>query len=285
MNFDIGFFGLFDSPYCYENISISVDGDDFSACLSEREKIVIEKFWHKLKAERKDKVFSVQGGLGCLWYANNVLKFRPCDFKTYYAVTSSYACSLDERLSVNTYNSMRVGAVGVALKFGNQILACRRSPNVTHVRGMIDCSAAGLVMNDNGMDFKASAYQKLMAELGLEQDAVEIKGVTTIHTSRAPDFSGMVGFLAEAKVGFDSLKIKSDGGFYLVDIDNLPAFIVDHYCDKKDMNGDGAAVLLGCLARDSMISTIKWMEDLGKSFKFVRLDRSGYTERPVFEAS
>lgn len=276
----IQFFYKPENPVDYNTLKVEVKGNDLSDILNEEDRDIRNDIWGKLVKERGSKVFSRPGGLGCLTdISNNNLIFRPTDFMTYVATSTSYGTETE--LSQKVYDNMKISAVGGTLKLADDLVFIhRRSMNVTHARGMLDSSVAGLAhIDSNGkIDFQKALLEKLQRELKLKDEEIKKIQLTGLHNSYSPDFSGMVDFVIESSLEKGHLEERIDKDYfseYNVILQELvPWFVVYHYAVKEDMIGDGAANLLASCDHKTFLSIVGLLKQYGHKIEFGKLENS-----------
>ena len=177
---------------------------------------------------------------------------------------------------------MRILAVGAYLETGDgTILVHRRPSNATHAPNLIDSSCAGLCKIYDGGVIKPQTdlEEKMFRELGLKPSDATLLGVTNVHSSEAPDFSGMISFGLKTHLAPEELKPginpKTASGYFFVPKRQLVDFIIDKYTGTREMVGDGAAVLMGALDRDQFNYTVRQIKESGKRVEFGNLE-SGF---------
>jgi len=253
---------------------------DFSNSVSSEDCMTIDRIWGKVAAEKGGKVFSRPRILGTLCDTNTsidarIFAFRPTEFKTYLGVSLSYS---DNLLDPYVYDHMRVAAVGVAVKSAdNKVFIHRRSNDATHCGGYLDSSVAGFAFigNDDKLDFRKAVFEKLERELCVSESEVRSLGLTAVHSSYVPDFSGMFDFLVEINLDSGQLEERIKEIYTLehhfVDIAQLPDFVFKHYVESQDMANDGAFVLLASLEPDIFMEYRKKFIMHGKAVDFGKL--------------
>ncbi len=282
----IQFFYKPEKPVDYKDLRFQVAGSDFSDILTEEDRRIRNDIWGELVKEKKEKIFSRPGGLGCLVDTrDSVLTFRPTDFMTYVATSRSHA---RRSLSKQVYDNMRVSAVGGTLKLADSLVFIhRRSSNVTHAADKLDSSIAGLAhINEDGkIDFRKALFEKLQRELKIKEGEIKNLAVTGVHSSYDPDFSGMVDFAVETNLHARDIEERIDksyfGEHFFVPNDKLANFVFEHYAIEKDMIGDGCATILASLDHNvflGIVEKIRRQLDNG-IIQFGRLENGLYIQK------
>lgn len=276
--------------------------------LTEEDRKVIAIEWDKLVAEKGSKVFSTPGALATLYDTQNGhFTFRATEFKTYAAVSRTHA---ERPLSDLVYDNMRVAAVGCALLLADGTVYVHRRPkDATHVAGVLDSSFAGLAFTAHpeegvignypaesgwaNIKWLDSLHKKLEREMGMKPEDLTSLRVTGVHSSGAPDFSGMIDFIATTDLKKEDIEARVNKEahperFY-VKREDLQKFILKSYGGlvesesgyKKifttNMVGDGCATLLGVLTDKESFDTITKLQVIGgKSIRAGKLiERKG----------
>ncbi|HLD12130.1 MAG TPA: hypothetical protein VJB87_00885 [Candidatus Nanoarchaeia archaeon] len=261
-----------ESPTRLDDLVLEVKGDDFSACLTAEDYEVIAAEWPHILA-LNPKAVSFHQGLLCLKDtsrvgSDGVLEFCTTDFATY--VAASRTSERGRPLSSVVYDTMRVGAVGGAVYSVNDfVLVHKRPVTATHVADRRDASIAGLVRPDaeGNISMRSAFREKLTRELGLFSDEVddifeEKNGFsircTDVHSSSAPDCSGMVDAVIRVPLTQTELALRISPQ-YLVDVDwvhrnALPDYVVNHFLSRHGTSEalipDGVAALMSSLDAD-----------------------------------
>ncbi|MDO8563584.1 MAG: hypothetical protein Q7R87_01095 [Nanoarchaeota archaeon] len=268
----IEYFVKFKEPTPIEDIKTLIEGRDFSNFMSDRDKRVVNQEWARLKTENP-RVFS--GKFGCLYDSQNgIFRFMPTKFKDYVTISKTFE---HQSLSKKLYHNMRIGAVGAFLELKNgEIFVHRRSQKATHCAGFLDSSCAGLIQVEDGMmNLENSLMIKVNRELGINKSEVEILGVTGVHSSYEPDFSCM--FDIALKTNLDKKefekRINPDNfsEYYFIPKRQIARYVLEHFVQKADMNGDGAATLLGALKSDDFYNAVDRINKSSKKIEFGKL--------------
>lgn len=215
------------------------------------------------------------------------------EFKDYVAIMRSSGMQ-PRPMSRALYDAMRVVAVGAALRTSDgKVLVHRRSAEATHAPNRIDCSCAGLchLTPERQIDIVTDLAEKLQRELGMDFSELSAIGLTGIHSSAEPDFSGMFDFclqtFLESKQVEERIKTlekeRVEAGtsptfseYFFVSEADLPRFVLKHYCETGDMVGDGAAALLGLTDNTTFFETVKQIQKCGREWRFGNLTNSDF---------
>jgi len=286
---EIEFFYTPESPVSPEALNVTMSGTEFSRHIAESDKPIIEQVWHDKVLIANPK--ATAGPLATLASSHNgVLVCDASNFKDYVATTRTSlnpdfdkelrALSLDERrLQPDFYGRMRILAVGAYLETGDgTILVHRRPSNATHAPNLIDSSCAGLCkIYDGGIiNPRKDLEEKMSRELGLNPSDATLIGVTNVHSSEAPDFSGMISFGLKTSLAPEQLKPiinpKTASEYFFVPKDKLVEFVVDKYIRTREMVGDGATVLMGALDRDQFNYVVQQIKVSRRRVEFGNLE-------------
>ena len=113
-------------------------------------------------------------------------------------------------------------------------------------------------------------------ELGLNPSDATLIGVTNVHSSEAPDFSGMISFGLKTSLAPEQLKPiinpKTASEYFFVPKDKLVEFVVDKYIRTREMVGDGATVLMGALDRDQFNYVVQQIKVSRRRVEFGNLE-------------
>ncbi len=248
-------------PVPFSTLSISMGAKVFDDVLTPGDRTAIDTIWKNLQSERGARVYSKPGGLGTLHSCRgNILVYLPTEFKAYLATTVT---SDARTLSGELYEQMRISAVGAAVRLvDSSVFVHRRSSYVTHVPNMIDSSVGGFAhVNERGVpDFERALSEKLSRELHISPDEIRRVTLTSVHSSREPDFSGMCDFVVETSVTRADLERRIDRAYFaehfIVEPNEIPSFILEHYVRKRDMVPEGCATLLSSLEYPLFLETV-----------------------------
>lgn len=247
-----------DSPAPIFTLPTKINGESFAKDLQETDMDIIKDNWEEV-IKLNSRVFSLPNGLVTLYDTTNGLEYRYTDFMQYVTICRT---SKSRNLSKSSYENMRVGAIGCALDLADgTVFVHKRSEKATHAASLWDSSFAGLLQVKNeSVSLEEAIYEKLDNELNLKPHEITLRGVTGVHSSASPDFSGTITLAATTKLGTQEFKKRIVPGAYsdyeFVPINQLPSFIVDHYVERGDLLGDGTATLLGMLDKLEFHNTV-----------------------------
>ncbi len=271
-------------PIDIKEMMVGVGDKDFSRFFSGTDNEAIEQVWSNLLSERGGNVFSKPAGLGNLYNAEFThLDYTTTDFRTYIGVSLT---AEKRTLSPELYDEMRVSAVGGAVRLTDgQFFVHRRPANATHVPNMLDSSVAGFCYTNGtgGLQVEKCLLEKLSRELHIQPNEIESMGLTDVHSSREPDFSGMMSFAIRARLDSREVKERIDGKysgeFHFIPEEQLVDFVVDHFAVQKDMLGDGAAALLSYFPRPVFTDAVRRINKKEISIRFGDLQDGVFKER------
>ena len=142
--------------------------------------------------------------------------------------------------------------------------------------------------NGKVLELERDLYRRMEAEVPLPHDKVYIEGLTGIHSSEKPEFSGYFAFsvrtflesgnvmeLIQSKHGGNIengvLTDKTGRKNFFVPVDKLGDYVVRELCETKHMFGDGAAVLLPSLTDEEFYHNVMKINLKGIDWKFGNL--------------
>ncbi len=263
-------------PVSLDSIVGKTEGNDFRNWLANNDLDIMQSEWGDEKTPGTVKFVnpnakSDERGLLCLYDTSQVsqghVSFIFTDFATY--VAASRTSEKGMAMSHLVYNAMRVGSVGGAIySLEGDVFVHKRPTNATHVADKRDASTAGLIFSrhvESGEIKLILPFQeKLKREWNLTEEELEklannangysIK-LTSIHSSAAPDLSGMVDAVIHLPFETEDLKKKASP-VYLHDINivtqrALPEYLVEHFLTPSNPSEglipDGLAVLSSSL--------------------------------------
>src|SRR3989344_1977550 len=260
---------------------------------------------------------SDERGLLCLYDTSQVekgiVRFVFTDFATY--VAASRTSEKGFGMSPLVYNAMRVGAVGAAIySLEGDVFVHKRPANAAHVADKRDASTAGLIFARQAeagkLRFIVPFQEKLRREWNLNNEELEklahgadgysIK-LTSIHSSAAPDLSGMVDAVIRLPLETEELKRKASPAYlheiHVVQQQALPTYIVEHFLHPSHPSDwlipDGLAVLASSLPYEQFVEVVNYINsaqavrsDIQPSqchppISFGELQQSSFVERCI----
>ncbi len=283
MRSEIEFYYKPEKPMPLSSLAAKVTENDFSQLFTDNDRNIIERIWKENILKKNPQSFSKPRSLATLHSAlEKNFVYYGTEFKEYIAVS---ATSRERTLSDVVYQNMRVAAVGATLELNDgSIFVHRRSYNATHVAGIVDASCAGLcfVKENALLDPESDILKKCERELGLKRDEVQILGVTGIHSSYAPDFSCVVDVALKSNIAPADLEARAKhvdfAEKWYIRKEELPEFVYEHFIEKKDMVGDGAAILLSCLEYSVFKENVERLRKAGKDIQFGQLKNGKFTK-------
>ena len=267
-----------DRPFESTLIEGRLEGTDLSINVLPAERQHIEQLWPSA-VERG--AYSTPGALGSLWDSSNPtdLRFRPTDYKSYFAACASR--------DVRLHEAMRVSSVAAAVRTRDEKYVIHRRPTTaTHLPSVLDCSAAGLCHAgaDGRLDFVGALREKLRRELSIDTPQVEAIHGTGIHSAPHPSWSGMITFLVEANATFDELRAGANPKFAqdlaAIEETQLLDYVVDHLCRRGDLLADGAATLLAAMPHVEFVEAVTAVRNAGATVYFGRICDGRFVEEP-----
>lgn len=278
MRQDIEIFYHPEAPVPIASLQTRVLEQDFSAYCTEKDKEFIEHYWtHEILPMNPRSTSALRGRANLLDTNDkgNELTFEYLEYKQYLATSRTRA--LHERtLSHGLYGRMRIAAVGAALILPDDtVLVHRRPYTATHVAGVIDCSAAGVLPVDaQGVYIEHGLHEKLKRELGLNPEDVTINGATGVHSAGEPDFSGLITTVLHTPLSREEIEQRMKPGVFpgvrYIPRKKLADFVFEHYT-RNNMNHDGAMTLLSSLELGEWYDAVEQLQRAGKSIVQARL--------------
>ncbi len=171
---------------------------------------------------------------------------------------------------------MRVSSVGgVVQSIDGYTIIHKRPKDATHVPDVYDASIAGLAhINNNEIDFQFYLKKKF-PELEINSSEVNYIKATGLHSTKAPDFSGMYTFLVQTNLELGLLAEKARNSFknrfIIIPPGALPDFIVDNYKDSEISCLDGGVTLASSLPHQEFLETIDRWKRKGTTIEFGQL--------------
>jgi hypothetical protein len=232
---------------------------DFAYLLTDKDTQIIAEEWKKIQKE-SPHAYSKPQSRATLWDTSNktskllTLEYRTTDFATYATATRT---SKERKLSPTTYEHMRIASVAAVIKLKDKsVMVHRRPKTLPHCPHMIDASVAGLVDVYNGkIDFEGSLEEKILRELRIPLNMVGKPEITASVSTSAPSLSACITYLINSNLTRSEVSSCANKQFLrditFIEDGKIPDFIVEHFGEKDEMCGDGAAALLACLPNDT----------------------------------
>lgn len=247
---------------------------DFSTRATSDDRRILDENWAGVLAKASDpKPFSKPHGLATLYDTQGgVLSYETTEFKDYLGI-STLSCG-ERPLRKTLYDHMRVAAVSSALILADDtVFVHQRSEKATHAAGLYDASCGGLCHVDPQGNLNPAKWlaEKLKRELKISPEEVRNVRLTGVHSCAAPDFSGMFSVSLESPLESGQLRERlgaQDAAYDFVPRAHLAEYVFDHFVTRKDMAGDGVAVLLASLPEQEFKDSIARLRQAGTSIEF-----------------
>jgi hypothetical protein len=189
-----------------------------------------------------------------LWDTEN-WQFLYNNFQDYSTISRT---GKEQILNPDLYQTMHVNSVGSAvLSSTNDTIVHKRLSTAPTIPDSYDCSAAGFAYaNEKGeLDYLANIQKALKRELEITKEDIRDLKVSSIHSSRYPDYSGMCDFVVKTNLSTKDLKDRAKEGikrgvfqdYEIVSQRDLPCFITDNFSEGVEVCLDGCATLMSSL--------------------------------------
>ena len=278
-------------------LEMKISDQGFSQFLSDKDRAIIEREWAKVKSENP-KAFYNENGNGSLHNTtNNVLTFLPTDFHVYVAAPRT---SEKMEMSQDFYDNMRIASIGAVVR-GKDSKLCvhQRSPGETHVPNAWDSSVAGIARirkNSRRISIypEIDLYEKLDREIGIQPAEISRLGISGVHHSGHPDYSGMMDFVVNTKLDSEemiqrALEIESKKAdsknrrkWQILTPADLPDFVLGHYdINRGHVCLDGGATLMMSMTQKDFNYTLLGLRAKGMSVEFGQLENGLFTPENI----
>ena len=235
---------------------------DIADLLTEEERQRLEQHWQ----ERAKRGFW-NSEIGSLWDTQQGLKY----IKTTFSLHDAVAVSLSSGTTLfrpEILEKHRDSAVGVSLETADGLVLVQRRKEGLLAGGLLDASASGLCIVENGtLSLEKAIMNKMKRELHLEAWELEYLLPTGVH--RGYDYgSSMVTFKAKLNKPFEEILYGDVSGVIGIPHDDLPAYLVRHLTPERDLIDDGYATFLAGLEEDVFQETVTMLLRQGCIIEF-----------------